>query len=78
MSLKEQVVREIDHLPESALQQLVEYMAFLKFRARRTQKPHYNVATLEALYAECAEEDRQLAEEGLEEYVRALNAEDAA
>jgi len=78
MSLKEQVVWEVEHLPETELQYVADYLAFLKFRARRKRlpAPSLDPGSLAALYAESAEDDRALAEEGMEEYMQALAAED--
>lgn len=79
MSLREQVAQELDRLPEPELRQVADYLAFLKFRARRRRIPVTppDDAALAALYAECAEEDRRMAEEGIDEYAQALAAEDA-
>ncbi len=77
MSLKEQVVQELDRLPEPELKQVADYLAFLKFRARRKKMAAPDEASLAVLYAEFAEEDRRLAEEGMDEYALALAAEDA-
>lgn len=77
MSLKEQVLQELDRLPELELKQVADYLAFLKFRARRTSTTAPDEASLAALYAELAEEDRRLAEEGMDEYALALADEDA-
>ncbi len=77
MSLKEQVVQELDRLPEPELKQVADYLAFLKFRARRRRTVAPDEASLAALYAEFDEEDRRLAEEGMDEYALALADEDA-
>jgi len=78
MSLKEQVVWEVEHLPETELQHVADYLAFLKFRARRKRlpSPSLDPGSLAALYAEFAAEDRALAEEGMEEYAQCLAVED--
>ena len=77
MSLKEVVLQEIDHLDEAGLQQVADYLAFLRFRSRlRPSLP--DDTTLAALYAEFADEDRELAEAGMEEYAALLVVEDAA
>src|SRR5258708_4718416 len=76
MSLKEQVERDIGMLPETELRQVADYLSFLKYRGRRRRIFVPDDATLAALYAEFGEEDRQLAEEGMEDYAKALAAED--
>ena len=79
MSLKEQIVRDVQLLPEAELQHIADYLAFLKFQARRKRVPARlpDTVSLAALYAEFAEEDRALAEEGMVEYAKSLAAEDA-
>jgi hypothetical protein len=75
LSIKEQVVEELITLGEEELKEVAEYLAFLKFRARRTA-PTFDEAQLAALYTEFADEDRKLAEEGLADYVEGLIEED--
>jgi hypothetical protein len=75
MSLKEYVTQELDLLDEAKLQQVADYLAFLRFQSR-PKKPRLSDTELAALYAEFAEEDRQMAEEGMEDYAHALATED--
>ncbi len=77
MLVKEYVVQELATLDEIQLQQVAEYLAFLKFQARIHTRPHFDDTQIAALYAEFAEEDRCLAEEGMAEYNVSLLAEDA-
>jgi len=77
MSLKEQVVQELNSLSETEIKQVAEYVAFLKFRTRITLAPTLDETELAALYAEFAEEDRELAEEGMSDYALGLIREDA-
>lgn len=77
MSVKDQVTRELEQLNDAELQQIADYIAFLKFRARRsTTRTLPNAAQLAQLYHEAAEEDRHLAETGMTEYLPALQSED--
>lgn len=76
MSLKEYVTQAIEGLNEAELTQLAEYLTFLRFRARLPVMPSVDKAQLATLYAEFGEEDRLLAEEGMEEYAIGLRAED--
>ena len=76
MSIKDEVNRSLDTLGEAELRQVADYVAFLKFRTR-LRAPLGDPAQWAALYAESAEEDRALAEEGIAEYQRGLLAEDA-
>ncbi len=75
-SIKEQVTRALDDLSEPEIQQVSEFVAFLKFRARITPSPVLDAAQLALLYAESAEEDRRLAEEDMGDYHKLLQAED--
>jgi DNA-binding GntR family transcriptional regulator len=75
LSIKEQVVAELKTLSEAELKEVAEYLAFLKFRARRAA-PTLDEAQLATLYAEFADEDRNLAEEGIADYAEGLLEED--
>jgi hypothetical protein len=77
MSLKEQVTQALEELSEAELAQLIESLAFLKFRARLKALPTLEEAQLATLYAEFAEEDWELAEEGIADYASGLLQEDA-
>ena len=69
MSVKEMVVQEIETLSDAELQQVITYVSFLKFRKRRARvQPLPSAAELALLYAEFADEDRQLAEEDMTAY----------
>ena len=62
MSVKELVAQAIETLSEAELQEVITYVSFLKFRKRRAKvKPLPSAAELALLYAEFADEDRQLA-----------------
>jgi len=76
-SVKEQVTQALNTLSEAELQQVAEYVAFLRFRARVVSPPVMDALHLATLYAEFADEDRTLADEGLEDYCVHLHDEDA-
>lgn len=76
MTIKEQVTKTIGSLSESELRQVAEYLSFLKFRSHYQSKFVIEEEKLSALYGEFADEDRQLAEEGLEDYDQGLLSED--
>ena len=76
MSTKEQVLEELETLTEAEIKEVAEYLAFLKFRSRRKSRV-VDESQLAALYAEFAEEDRDLAEEGMAVYAEGLTKEDA-
>ena len=75
-SVREQVTHVLDSLSEAELQQVAEYVAFLRFRARVIPLPVVDTTHLAPLYAEFADEDRVFAEEGLDEYRAQLDGED--
>jgi len=76
MSTKEQIVEEINALSEAELKELADYLAFLKFRARHNSALMLDETELASLYAEFADEDRNLAEEGMTDYLEGLTEED--
>ena len=78
ISTREKVVTSLSDLTEAQLRRVAEYLEFLKFRERRKNDSQLDDAELEALYAEFADEDRELAENGLTEYAANLEREDAA
>lgn len=76
MSTKEQILEEIKTLSEAEIKEVAEYLAFLKYRSQSKSRV-VDESQLAALYAEFAEEDRNLAEEGIVEYGEGLMKEDA-
>jgi len=69
ISTKEQVVTELAELNDEQLQEVAKFLEFLKFRERRKFETQFDDTQVEALYAEFADEDRELAEVGLSESV---------
>jgi hypothetical protein len=76
MAAKEHIIEEIEELDETQLQEVENYLAFLKFRSRLQPSQPFDKNLVEGLYREFAAEDRSLAEEGLAEYARDLKRED--
>ena len=76
MSLKDQVTHELEALSEADLGAVADFLAFLKFRARIHSSVVVDEVQLETLYAEFADEDRELAEAGIADYATALADED--
>jgi len=76
MSTKERILEEIKTLSEAEIKEVAEYLAFLKYRSQGKSRV-VNESQLAALYAEFAEEDRNLAEEGMADYGEGLMKEDA-
>lgn len=76
MTVKEYVTQALESLSETELHQVAEFLAFLKFRARVYAMPHLDTTQMATLYAEFADEDRTMAEEGIADYNAGLIAED--
>ncbi|MDF5737714.1 MULTISPECIES: hypothetical protein [unclassified Nostoc] len=75
VALKEFLSHELDKLNEEQLKQVSDFIAFLKFRSRNVSW-QIDKNQMAALYSEFAQEDRQLAEAGLDEYAELLTQED--
>jgi hypothetical protein len=76
MAVKGHLEKELDTLGEHQLREVVEYVAFVKFRSRFMPLPSVDEEELTKLYGKFAEEDRQLAEEGITDYTNGLAKED--
>ena len=75
MNTKEQINEQLNQLNEEQLNQVADFITFLKFREKLIQL-NLDTEKLAQLYQEFAEEDRQLAEEGINEYANLLTQED--
>lgn len=73
---KENISQQIAELDEEQLKQVAEFIAFIKFRTRYSV-PDIDETRLSALYGEFADEDRNLAEEGMADYKDGLEKEEA-
>ena len=76
MTIKEQIVQKLNDLSQAELEQVAQYLTFIKYQSRINATPKLDEARLAALYAEFAEEDRELAEEGMSDYANILVKED--
>jgi hypothetical protein len=76
MSIKEQIVQELNGLSQAELEEIAQYLAFIKYQARVKPTPVSDETQMAALYAEFAEEDRELAEEGISDYAGVLGSVD--
>ena len=74
---REEIVRTVRSLGDPELEQLSQYLAFLKFQARIKPIPAVDETELAELYREFGAEDRELAEEGMLDYADILAREDA-
>jgi hypothetical protein len=77
MISRDKVKQEVDRLNAAQLKQVADFIAFLKFRDRNLDWA-IDENQLAALYAEFAEDDRELAEAGMNEYAELLKQEDLA
>lgn len=68
----EAIKQEIDQLTVDQLQQVADFIAFLKFRSKRRQIDPTQLAAL----SDDADEDRALAEAGMNDYAAMLQQED--
>ena len=68
----ETIKRGIDLLTSDQLQQIADFIAFLKFRDQR-QRTVLDPERLALLATEFADEDRAIAEEGMDEYAAILS-----
>ena len=73
---KKSLTEELKTLNGEQLEQVAQYIAFLKFRARFHQWPAFQKEHAR-LYEEFAAEDQQLAEEGMDDFTEMLKKEDA-
>lgn len=60
MITKEELVQTVQGLSQSELEQLAQYLGFIKYQSRIRTVPLLDEDQLAALYAESAEEDRDL------------------
>lgn len=72
----EALKQDLDKLTHQQLQQVADFIAFLKFRDRGHHRVIPDPTQLAALFAEFAEEDRALAEAGMGDYAVMLQQED--
>lgn len=74
---KEKIKQEIDRFNDDQLKQVAEFIDFIKFRRRFHQKV-VDLPQFASLYQEFAQEDRELAEDGIADYIEELQKEDRA
>jgi hypothetical protein len=73
--INEALKQDLDQLTNEQLQQVADFIAFLKFRDKR-RHIILDTARLASLATEFAEEDRNLAEAGMADYAAMLAQED--
>jgi hypothetical protein len=72
----EALKQDLDRLTQDQIQQVADFIAFLKFRDRRNRRVILDPTQLAAMFTEFASEDRALAEEGMSEYATMLHHEE--
>ncbi|HBB36119.1 MAG TPA: hypothetical protein DDZ80_12730 [Cyanobacteria bacterium UBA8803] len=70
----ETLKQDLDQLTRAQLQQVADFIAFLKFREQR-RRAILDPTQLAALFTEFADEDRTLAEAGMKDYAAMLHQE---
>jgi hypothetical protein len=72
----EALKQDLDRLTHNQLQQVAEFIAFLKFRNQRRHRVVIDPMQLADMFTEFADEDRSLAEAGMNDYALMLHQED--
>lgn len=72
----EAIKQDLDRLTDNQLQEVADFIAFLKFRNQRRHPVVLEPMQLANLFAEFADEDRALAEAGMSDYAVMLHQED--
>jgi hypothetical protein len=72
----EALKQDLDQLNHNQLQQVADFIAFLKFRNQQHHQVVLDPIQLANLFTEFADEDRALAEEGMNDYAIMLHQED--
>lgn len=73
--LKEVIIQELENLNEQQLQQVADFVAFLRYKSRLASLK-IDDKQIATLYQEFDKEDRKLAEQGIDEYAKSLHQED--
>ena len=76
MTVREHVLQELDSLDESRLEYAARLIHALRSRPSGAPAPSFDPTVYGPLYQAFAHEDRALAESGIVEYARDLEAED--
>ncbi|MBW4533738.1 MAG: hypothetical protein KME09_07340 [Pleurocapsa minor HA4230-MV1] len=77
MPISSEVLKQdLDRLTNEQLQQVADFIDFLKFRDQRRHKIVIDPSQLESLATEFGEEDLALAEAGMSDYTAMLERED--
>ncbi len=72
----EALKQDLDRLTHNQLQQVADFIAFLKFRSQRRYRVVLDPIQLADVFTEFADEDRAFAEAGMNDYAVMLHQED--
>ena len=72
---RESIKQEIDRFNDTQLEQIAEFIEFIKFR-NQFQSKIMDVNQFASLYQKFAQDDRELAELGIADYVELLQREE--
>jgi hypothetical protein len=72
----EALKQDLDRLTHNQLQQVADFIAFLKFCNQRRQRVVLDPMELADMFTEFADEDRAFAEAGMNDYAVMLHQED--
>jgi hypothetical protein len=72
---RETIQQEIEQLNDTQLEEIVQFIEFVKFRSK-FQKKVTDLNQFASLYQDFAQEDRELAEIGMTDYANQLRRED--
>jgi hypothetical protein len=72
----EALKQDLDRLTYNQIQQVAEFIAFLRFRNQRRNQVVLDPIQLADMFADFADEDRALAEAGMNDYAVMLQQED--
>ncbi len=76
MKVKKHLIEEIERLDENQLTELEDFLSFLKFRSHINRSFSISEVQIARLYSESGEEDRVMAEQGIDDYAIGLAKED--
>lgn len=76
MMTREEIVQTVQCLSDTELEQLAQYLAFIRFQSRIKPAAQIDESELAELYREFGTEDHELAEKGISDYAEALARED--
>lgn len=72
----EALKQDLDRMTHNQLQQVADFIAFIKFRNRHSQQVVLDPMQLADMFTEFADEDRAFAEAGINDYAVMLHQED--